>query len=566
MKTIVAQLSVLLDNREIRQNLPLLFKFVALLAGVILVFTIGFKAIMLYEGRDYTWVTGFYWTLTVMSTLGFGDITFLSDLGRAFSVLVLLTGIVMLLIVLPFAFIRFFYAPWLEAQIKSRVPRELDEDTDNHVIICADNVVSSGLIDYLVSAEIEYVLLEPDPQKATHLFQDGIHVMVGDIDLRRTYELARASQARMVVANLDDVVNTNITLTVRSAAPEVKIAAIAEDEDAIDVLELSGVDHVLPIKRWLGEQLANRANSDELGLHPIGEYESLRIAELPVLGTPLVGKTVRETRLRQDTGVSIIGIWVRGKFESAAPDMKITSSCVPVVMGTEEQLAQLDDLFEEPEDDTVHPVLVIGGGKVGEAALRALEQKEIPANLLEKNPARGVHLESLCYETVVGDASAYHLLKAAGIEDAPTVLLTTNDDAMNIYLSSYCRQLNPDVRIVSRLASERNLDAIHRAGADFVLSYATLAVNAIASVLHGRSLTVLGEGVDLFPFQVTPTLNMVSLAESGIGARTGMSVVAIRHGAETITRFTPSFRFEPGMELLLIGSTSQFEELHHLYP
>lgn len=43
-----------------------------------------------------------------MSTLGFGDITFTSDVGRLFTVLVLVSGIILLLIVLPFAFIRRF--------------------------------------------------------------------------------------------------------------------------------------------------------------------------------------------------------------------------------------------------------------------------------------------------------------------------------------------------------------------------------------------------------------------------------------------------------------------------
>ena len=58
------------------------------------------------EEQEHSWLTGFYWTLTVMTTLGFGDITFHSDIGRLFSVLVLLTGVILLLIVLPFTFIR----------------------------------------------------------------------------------------------------------------------------------------------------------------------------------------------------------------------------------------------------------------------------------------------------------------------------------------------------------------------------------------------------------------------------------------------------------------------------
>ena len=51
------------------------------------------------------------------------------------------------------------------------------------------------------------------------------------------------------------------------------------------------------------------------------------------------------------------------------------------------------------------------------------------------------------------------------------MLLTTNDDAMNIYLAVYCRKLNRDLRIVSRITHERNVEAIHRAGADFVLRF-----------------------------------------------------------------------------------------------
>ena len=55
-----------------------------------------------------------------MSPLGFGDITFASDLGRIFSSIVLLSGIVMLLVVFPFTFIEFFCAPWMRAQKAAR--------------------------------------------------------------------------------------------------------------------------------------------------------------------------------------------------------------------------------------------------------------------------------------------------------------------------------------------------------------------------------------------------------------------------------------------------------------
>ena len=107
------------------------------------------------------------------------------------------------------------------------------------------------------------------------------------------------------------------------------------------------------------------------------------------------------------------------------------------------------------------------------------------------------------------------------------MLLTTNDDAMNIYLAVFCRKLNPDLRIVSRITHERNVEAIHRAGADFVLSYTSLGVDSIMSLVSGDATVMLGEGVRLFEVRVPPSLAGQPLSKTGIGSRTGLSVVAM---------------------------------------
>ncbi|NIN99101.1 MAG: potassium channel protein, partial [Anaerolineae bacterium] len=57
------------------------------LVATVAIFAVGFHLIMYHvEGQEHSWVTGVYWALTVMTTLGFGDITFHSDLGRLFSI------------------------------------------------------------------------------------------------------------------------------------------------------------------------------------------------------------------------------------------------------------------------------------------------------------------------------------------------------------------------------------------------------------------------------------------------------------------------------------------------
>ena len=559
MKTLSTQLSYFLQNKEIRQNLPILLKYVGVLVAVIVVFTVLFHFIMLYaEGEEHSWITGLYWTLTVMSTLGFGDITFQSDIGRLFSVIVLITGIVMLLIVLPFAFIRFFYAPWLEAQIRSRAPRELPETMEGHVLLTARDAIAPGLISRLERDDIPYAIIEPDPVVASEWHTEGLSVVVGEIDNQETYRRLRADQARLVVANRDDIVNTNVALTVREIAPGVPLAAIADNDDAIDILELSGATRVLPLKRWLGEQLANRINAQRAGLHPIGEYEDLKIAELPVHNTPLAGHTIRETQLREKTGVSIIGVWKRGRMEPARPNTELTDQCVPVVMGTAEQLDELDMLLAI-YDVNPNPVLLIGGGMVGSAAARALAAKNVPVHLVERDRSRCRQLRGVCTEVFHGDASDYSLLHEAGIDKAPSVLLTTNDDAVNVYLASYCRRLNPELRIVSRITHERNLDAIYRAGADFVLSYSTLGVDAVMATLNDKELVVLGEGVDLFTRDLPPTLHGQTLAESGIGAKSGLNVVAVKRDGMVATKLPPDLQLQAGDELVMVGADEQVD-------
>lgn len=558
MKTLGTHIANLMHNDEIKRNLPTLMKFVVLIILVVALFTVLFHFVAIYEGQDHSWLSGLYWVLVVMSTLGFGDITFHSDLGRVFSVIVLLSGVILLLTVLPFAFIRFLYAPWLEEQMRMRVPRKVPDDMEGHVIITARDSMTAGLVARLKRDRIKYVILEPDATAAGHAHTDGLKVVVGDYDSSETYKNIKADKARLVLANHNDVINTNIALTVRDVAPDVPLAAISTDDNAIDILELSGATHVLPLKRWLGEQLANRVNTQRAGLHKLGQYQSLEIAELPAHNTPYAGKTVRGTKLREKTGINIIGVWEQGRLEPARPELEITNSSVCVVMGPEDELKKLDKTLAR-YDKNPNPVLIIGGGTVGAAAAQALAAKDVPVNLLEENQVRCSQLQGICNRIIEGDAADIQHLKEAGIDKAPSVLITTNDDAINVYLTAYCRRLNPEIRIVSRITHERNLDSIYRAGADFVLSYSTLGLDAIMAILNGKELIVLGEGVDLFSRKLPKSLAGKTLAQSGIGALTGMTVVAIKTKDEVISHLNPSMVLEDGMELLLIGSMEQIE-------
>lgn len=561
-----AQISRALAEREMRQNLRTIALFGLALAVVVLIFTVVFHLIMVFaEGERHSWLTGLYWTLTVMSTLGFGDITFESEAGRFFSVVVLVTGLLTLLVLFPYVLVRYFITPWIELRIQLRdaPPLGVPPGTAGHVILSRYDSIAAGLAGRLRSAGTPFFILEPDDETARRMGRSGLPVVLGEIDSGASYEALAADRAALIVANAEDTTNTNITLTVRQVAPEVPIAAIVEDDDAVDILELAGCTHVFPLKRQLGEHLAYRANAGGARAHVVGRYHDLLIAEFAVHNTPLVGKTLRETELRAATGASIVALWERGRLRPAGPEVRLTDESVPVVIGTEAQIAKLNEglvIYDRADES----VLVIGGGRVGRAAASALTRTGIAVHIVERDPTLRASLEQVATEVFTGDASDRRVLMEAGLETTPTVLLTTHDDAMNIYLAVFCRRLNPETRIVSRITHKRNIEAVHRAGADLVLSYDSLGIETILTVLHRRELFFLGGGLDLFSTPIPDKLAGRTLAESGVGARTGLSIIAVQADHRMTTNPTSSTVLEPGGDLLMLGSAEQrarFEEL-----
>lgn len=86
MSSLTTQIAHFLRKSTTRHNLRTVARLLMALAVIVIVYSVLFHVLMLREGRECSWFSGTYWTLPMMSTLGFGDITFESDLGRAFSI------------------------------------------------------------------------------------------------------------------------------------------------------------------------------------------------------------------------------------------------------------------------------------------------------------------------------------------------------------------------------------------------------------------------------------------------------------------------------------------------
>ncbi len=551
MKGFTSTLTYFIRQEPKRRNIAILLRFFLVLGILVVIYTTIFLHLMKHhEGEtDVSWIDGFYWTLTVMSTLGFGDIVFHSDLGRLFSMIVLLSGMIFLLVLMPFTFIEFFYAPWMEAQSAARAPRGLNKNVKDHIILTHYGPVTASLITKLKHYGYPYVLLVSDLQEALRLHDIGIHVVVGDLDDPRTYRNTQAEKAALVATTSTDVINTNVTFTVREMTEEVPIVATANNASSVEILKLAGSNDVLQLGEMMGQSLARRTIGGDALAHEIGRFGELAIAEATASGTPLVGKTLRESQLREIVGVTVIGVWERGYFEAAGPETRIGPNTVLVMAGSSEQFRRYDELFCIYHLlDT--PVVIIGGGRVGRATGRALANRNMDYRIIEQLPERV--RDATHY--IVGNAADLEVIEKAGINEAPTVIVSTHEDDTNIYLTLFCRKLRPDIQIISRATLERNVSTLHRAGADFVMSYASMGANNIFNLLQRSDVVMLAEGLNVIRVRISEALRGRTLSELPIRKETGCSVVALRRNSELTINPDPNMVLEPDAEMVLIGT------------
>ena len=531
-----------------RRNLRLVASMLAFLVLMVVAYSTIFHVLMEREGRDHSISTGIYWTLTVMSTLGFGDITFESDAGRIFSVVVLISGAVFILVLLPFAFIQFVFLPWVAYRDESRTPRRVDPKVSGHLVVVGRDAVTEAVVRRARDSAVPYVLVESDQAVAQSQLDEGLRVMIGDLDLPATYRAARVEHAALVATTQPDTTNANIAFTVRQISDSVPIVATATRHASVDLLQLAGCSKVLELGELLGNAIARRVVGRDGRHEVIGGFGDLRIAEATAIHIDLVDKTLREADIRSKANVHVVGTWDRGSYQSAGPDTVLHHNAVLILAGSAEQLEAFDDAYGVGEA-VPGSVIVLGGGRVGRAAGRVLGEAGYDWQIVEQRPER-IHDEN---HYVLGDAAELEVLEEAGLTEASAVVITTHDDDVNVYLTIYCRRLRPSVQIISRANLDRNVDTLHRAGADSVLSYASLGASAIWNELGFDDTLVLAEGLEVFRTAVPAGLAGKTLAHSSIRERTGCTVVAISEGDHVQINPPGDTRLPAGAELVVIA-------------
>lgn len=520
-----------------------------LFIGVALVVTaLGYQWGMgAYEGRPRTFLESLQFAVEMFTTTGFGgDSPWQSPEMNLFIVVADLLGMGILVGALPV-----LVGPLLENALATSAPQRLDASLNDHVVIRSDTTRAEELIGELEPNDVATLLVEPDRDRANALHEDGRRVIHADPESTEGLAAAQLQSARALFVDVTDRVDASIVLAAKELAPDVPVVSVVEDPDTERYHHLAGADHVLSPRQLLGESLARkvtaaeRTNIDEATEIGAG----LRLAEVSIRhGSGLAGATLAESGIRETAGVNVIGAWIRGQFNPApGPETELTAGTVLLVSGRADQLERLVGMTKSAvRRFRAGETIVVGFGQVGRAVAAELDETDIPYTVLDRADIEGVD--------VVGDATHSEPLIAAGIEDAESVVLALPDDTTTEFATLVIRDSAPDTEIVARVEQQANASKTYRAGADYVLSLATVTGRlSAARLLEDREVLSVVQQVEIIRERV-PALAGRTIGAANIRGETGCTVMAIERGDAVITDVGPDTTIEPGDELVIVGT------------
>ena len=116
-------------------------------------------------------------------------------------------------------------------------------------------------------------------------------------------------------------------LTIMSLSKEIELTNV---EPATEVSEDDVYDVLANHRRRFALHLLNREADETVAIG-----EQLRLAEVSIRhGSPLAGRRLADSGIREETGAMVIGLWTGGEFHPApSPDRRLPVGSVLLVSG-----------------------------------------------------------------------------------------------------------------------------------------------------------------------------------------------------------------------------------------
>ena len=210
--------------------------------------------------------------------------------------------------------------------------------------------------------------------------------------------------------------------------------------------------------------------------------------------------------------------------------------------------------------------IICGFGRNGHAAANVLRQNNAPFVVIERRLHDKQHVEYY----IESDATREEVLIEAGIRHAAAVLITLPVDAENVYIVLSARELNPDIRIISRASDDHAVKKMKIAGADNVIMpdkiggthMATLALNPDVKQFMD---IMASQGFEETTIQELTIGKPSTLAALNAWRTTGATILGIKNSHQKYI-MNPGYEdtVKEGDKIMVMGSKDQISALEAL--
>ena len=308
--------------------------------------------------EKWRFIDALYMTVITLGTVGFKEVHDLSDVGKVFTMGLIIVGVSVLgYIVGSLAQIMF------EGQIQRIMGRKKVEKKINalsgHYIICGFGRIGSLICKEFTANDLQFVIVEKDYETTEKLTEDGYLHLKGDATLDETLLKAGIKKAKGLISVVtSDTENVYITLTARGLNPDLFILARSGEEGSDLKLKRAGANKVVSPYIIGGSRMAQsilRPNVvDFIEIATGSEHMDLQMEEITIAPhSAFAGETLVSSGFRKEIGVIIVGIKKsHGKMVfNPHSQSKIEGGDTLIVLGEPIAISRLEDLVDRPATD-----------------------------------------------------------------------------------------------------------------------------------------------------------------------------------------------------------------------
>ena len=325
-------------------------RYVILILIPTVLMTAGTVGYYLLE-EPYSLFDALYMTVITLTTVGYAEVHPLSPPGRVFTIILLLVGVLTFFYTVT-ELVRVVISGEVQQLLgKRRMERSL-AGLSNHMIICGYGRMGRHVCWEFSREGLPFVIVDRRPEVLRDFdLAHGI-ALEGDATSDEVLKRAGVERARaLVTVAASDADNLFITLSARLLNDKLFIVARAEGELAEQKLRRAGANRVVTPYAIGGTKVAHavlRPNVvDFIELATATEHLDLQIEETTIQPlSPLTGKTLRASRLRDDLGLIVVAIKKpQGHMIYTPPgEQVIEAGDTLIALGRRPQLDRLDEL------------------------------------------------------------------------------------------------------------------------------------------------------------------------------------------------------------------------------